>query len=178
MKLKALNNGKDYKLVLNQSRVKIIENATVERHYEHKFISALNCGGLTVVKLSFQNIFLITEEKFRYATQQHLFSKDQNQWINRYFTWEETELISCFNSIVDTSGVDNFDDDTLEEPLHDMVNLYLRDWSYSLALDIVSKHKLTLKKKSSKALPKEIKKLTKKSQINECKENHIYKMGF
>ena len=79
---------------------------------------------------------------------------------------------------MDTSGVDNFDDDTLEEPLHDMVNLYLRDWSYSLALDIVSKHKLTLKKKSSKALPKEIKKLTKKSHINECKENHIYKMGF
>ena len=65
MKLKALNNDKDYKLVLNQSWVKTIENATVEGHYEHKFISALNCGGVTAVKLSFQNIFLITEEKFR-----------------------------------------------------------------------------------------------------------------
>ena len=65
MKLKALNNDKDYKLVLNQSWVKIIENATVEGHYEHKFISAFNCGGVTAVKLSFQNIFLITEEKFR-----------------------------------------------------------------------------------------------------------------
>ena len=65
MKLKALNNDKDYKLVLNQSWVKIIKNATVEGHYEHKFISALNCGGVTAVKLSFQNIFLITEEKFR-----------------------------------------------------------------------------------------------------------------
>ena len=37
---------------------------------------------LTAVKLSFQKFFLITEEKFRYATQhttKHLFGKDKHQ---------------------------------------------------------------------------------------------------
>lgn len=120
MKLKALNNGKDYKLVLNQSRVKIIENATVERHYEHKFISALNCGGLTVVKLSFQNIFLITEEKFRYVTKQNTYLAKTN--INELTDTllENTELISYFKLIVDTSGIDNFENDALEKLLHGM----------------------------------------------------------
>ena len=37
----------------------------------------------------------------------------------------------------------------------------------TLARDIVSKHKLSLKKKRSKALQKEIKKSTEKPQINE-----------
>ena len=48
-----------------------------------------------------------------------------------------------------------------------MVSLYLRVWSYSLAPDIVSKHKRSLKKKCSKALRKETKKSTEKLQINE-----------
>ena len=48
-----------------------MDHATVEGNYEHKLISALNCSGLAAVKLSFQNIFLITEEKFRYVTQQN-----------------------------------------------------------------------------------------------------------
>ena len=39
-----------------------MDHATVEGNYEHKLISALNCGELTVVKLPCQNIFLITEE--------------------------------------------------------------------------------------------------------------------
>ena len=49
IKLKALN-GKEFKLDLNQSRVKIMDHATVEGNYEHKLISALNCGELTAVK--------------------------------------------------------------------------------------------------------------------------------
>ena len=49
--------------------MKIMDHAIVERNYEHKLISALNLEGLTEFKLPFQNIFLITEEKFRSATQ-------------------------------------------------------------------------------------------------------------
>ena len=71
IKLKALN-CKDYKVDLNQSQVKIMDHATVEGSYEHKLISALNCDGRTAVKLAFQNIILITAEKFRYSTQQYL----------------------------------------------------------------------------------------------------------
>ena len=51
-KLKALG-GKDYKLDLNQSRVKIMDHTTVEGNYEHKLISSLNRGGLAAVKLPF-----------------------------------------------------------------------------------------------------------------------------
>ena len=54
--------------------------------------------------------------------------------------------------------------------------IYLRVQSYSLARDSVSKHKLSIKKKHSKALRKEIKKSTEKHQINQWKEYyHIYK---
>ena len=55
-KLKAFSY-KDYKLDLNQSRVKIMDHTTVEGNYEQKLILALNRGGLTAVKLPFQNIF-------------------------------------------------------------------------------------------------------------------------
>ena len=67
---------------------------------------------------------------------------------------------------MDTSGVDNSDDDVRERILHGMLSLYLRVRSHSLARDIVSKNKLSLKKKCSKALRKEIKNSTEKPQIN------------
>ena len=94
-----------------------------------------------------------------------------NEWADTLL--ENTELISYFKSIVDTSDVDNFDDDARDKLLHDMLSLYLRVRLYSLARDIVSKHKLSLKKKRSKALQKEIKKSTGKPQINEWKEYYI-----
>ena len=124
IKLKTLN-CKDYKLDLNQSWVKIMDHATVEGNYEHKLISTLNCGGLAAVKLPFPNIFLITEEKFRYVTQQntHLVKININELTDPLF--ENTEFISYFNSIVHTSGVDNFDDNAHEKLLHGMVSLYL-----------------------------------------------------
>ena len=62
IKLKSFS-GKDYKLDINQSWVKLIDHARVEGNYEQNLISAHNRGGLAAVKLPFQNIFLITEEK-------------------------------------------------------------------------------------------------------------------
>ena len=80
---------------------------------------------------------MITEEKFRYDTKQnpHL-AKINSELTNTLL--ENTELISYFNSVVDTSGVDNFDDDAHEKFLHDMLSLYLRVRLYSLARDIAS----------------------------------------
>ena len=43
-------NGKDYKLVFNQSQIKIMDHAIVEGNYEHKLISAYNRGRLTTLK--------------------------------------------------------------------------------------------------------------------------------
>ena len=68
---------------------------------------------------------------------------------------------------MDISVVDNFDDDVREKLLHDMLSSHERVRSYSLTPDIVSKHKLSLKKKHSKSLRKEIKKSTGKPQTIE-----------
>ena len=46
-----------------------MDHATVEENYERKLISPLNHDGLTAVNEAFTNIFLITEEQVRYATQ-------------------------------------------------------------------------------------------------------------
>ena len=106
IKLKAIS-GKDYKLDLKLSCVKIMYHTIAEWNYEHKLISALNQGGLTAVKLPFQSIFLITEEKFRYVTQQNTQLAKINISELTDTLLEKKELISYFKSIVDTSGVDN-----------------------------------------------------------------------
>ena len=54
-------NGKDYKLVFNQSQIKIMDHATVEGNYEHKLISAYNRGRLNNIKVRI--FFLIIKEK-------------------------------------------------------------------------------------------------------------------
>ena len=156
IKLKALNR-KDYKLDLNQSRVKIMDHATAVGNYEHKLISALDRHGLTAVKFLIQNIFLITGEKFRFVTQQntHLTEVNINELTDTLL--ENTELISYFNSILDTSGVGTFDNNGLEKLLHDMLSLYLRLQSHSLVRDIVSKHKFFLKNKVQRLSKKELK---------------------
>ena len=68
---------------------------------------------------------------------------------------------------MDTSGVDNFDDDARKKLLHDMLNLYLWVRSYLSVGDIVSKHKLFFEEKTLKGSSKKIKKWTEKPQINE-----------
>ena len=100
----------------------------------------------------------------RYATEQntHLAKTNISALTNSLL--EYTKLISYFNSIVDTSGVDNFDDDAHEKLLHDMLSLFLRVRSYSLTPDIFSKLKLSFKKIRSKSLRKEIRKSTKMTQ--------------
>ena len=156
IKLKALN-GKDYKLDLNQSRVKTMDHATAKGNYEHKLILALDRHGLTAVKFLIQNIFLITGEKFRFVTQQntHLTEVNINELTDTLL--ENTELISYFNSILDTSGVGTFDNNGLEKLLHDMLSLYLRLQSHSLVRDIVSKHKFSLKNNVQRLSKKELK---------------------
>ena len=156
IKLKALNR-KDCKLDLNQSQIKIMDHDTAVGNYGHKLISALDRHGLTAVKFLIQNIFLITGEKFRFVTQQntHLTEVNINELTDTLL--ENTELISYFNSILDTSGVGTFDNNGLEKLLHDMLSLYLRLQSHSLERDIVSKHKFSLKNNVQRLSKKELK---------------------
>ena len=79
---------------------------------------------------------------------------------------------------MDTSGADNFDDDAHEKLFHEMFSLRLQVRSYSLARDIIYKHKLSSKKKRSKALGKEIKNSTEKPKINEWKEQYRYSTNY
>ena len=112
----------------------------------------------------FRIFFLITEEKFGYARQQntHLPKININELTDALL--ENTEFISYFNSVVDTSCVDNFDENTRERLFFDLSNLYLRVRLYSLARDVVSKRKISLKRQRSKTLLKKS-----KSQVKNLK---------
>ena len=92
-----------------------MDDATVEGNYEQKLISSFNRAGLTAKKNSISEFFFfffISEEK--YATQQNTYLSKIN--INELTDTllENTEFISYFNSVLDTSCVDNFDDNTRE----------------------------------------------------------------
>ena len=105
----------------------------------------------------FRIFFLITEEKFGYARQQntHLPKININELTDALL--ENTEFISYFNSVVDTSCVDNFDENTRERLFFDLSNLYLR-------VRLYSKRKISLKRQRSKTLLKKS-----KSQVKNLK---------
>lgn len=158
--------GKNYKSVKNQATAKILQHATIDDCESQKLIDCLNRGGLTAVSIEFQRIFLKTEMQFRIATtnQNHLKSIDVKSITN--VLMQDTEVISYYNSVVDTSGVKNFQDENKENLLENMIQLYLRVRSFSLARDIVGKHKLASKQKRTKALRKDIKKSSEKPNIS------------
>ena len=142
-------NSKDYKHYLKKSHVKIIDHATVEENDKHKLISVFNHGGLTAIKLqritAIKNIFFISERKFRYSTQEKIHLAKIN--ISKLpIIWLENKLVSYFNSIMDSSGVDHFYVYAYEKLVNDMLDLQSRP--YSLARDAVSKYKFYLKKKN------------------------------
>ena len=105
----------------------------------------------------FRIFFLITEEKFGYARQQntHLPKININELTDALL--ENTEFISYFNSVVDTSCVDNFDENTRERLFFDLSNLYLR-------VRLYSKRKISLKRQRLKTLLKKS-----KSQVKNLK---------
>ena len=132
-----------------------------------KLVNCLNRGGLTAVSIDFQRMFLKAEVQFRKVTttNNHLKSIDVNSIT--YSLVQDTEFISYYNSVLDTCGVENIDSEDRENLLQNMLQLYIRVRAFSLARDIVGKHRQASKQKRSKALRKNIKKSTDKPNITD-----------
>lgn len=75
--LKKIRSKKDYKSVINQEKIKILETAITDDTSDQRLINFLSRGGFTDVSLDFQRIFTKTEEKFRERTShEHLVEID------------------------------------------------------------------------------------------------------
>ena len=150
-----------------QSTIKILQHVIVDDWEDQKLVNCLNRGGLTAVSLDFQRVFVKAEVQFRKvtSTNNHLKSIDVNSIT--YSLMQDTEVISHYNSVVDTSGVENIEIEDRKNLLQNMLQLYIRVRAFSLARDIVGKHRLASKQKRSKALRKNIKKSTDKPNITD-----------
>ena len=165
--LKKAMLGKNCDSAKNQSIIKILQHASVDNLENQKLVNCLNRGGLTAVSIDFQRMFLKAEVQFRKVTttNNHLKSIDVNSIT--YSLMQDTEVISYYNSVVDTCGVENIDSEDRENLLQNMLQLYIRVRAFSLARDIVGKHRQASKQKRSKALHKNIKKSTDKPNITD-----------
>ena len=121
--LRKTMQGKSCDSAKNQPTVKILQHATVDEN--QKLVSCLTRGGLTVVSIDFQRMFLKAEIQFRKvtSTSNHLKSIDVNSLT--YFLMQDAEVISYYNSVVDTSGVENIDIEDRENLQQNMLQLYL-----------------------------------------------------
>ena len=126
-------HGKNYNSSTNQATVRILKNSLVNELDDQKLVKTLSRGGLTAVSLEFQRMFLKTEIAFRIETSKdtHLDSINIQKIAENLM--EDTEVISHYNSIVDSSGVPNVTDELRESLLSNMLRLYLRVRAFSLA---------------------------------------------
>ena len=123
-----------------------------------KLIAVQNRGGLSAVNTSIQHLFLKVEEKFR---QQTTFDNIRKIDIARITSdlISNQDVISYFNTHYDTSGI-RLEKEIKKNLLENMIKLFCRVRSFSLAKDITEKHRQILKAKKSKGLRKSIKKAT------------------
>ena len=165
--LKKTLQRKNHDTAKNQAIVRILHHATVDDWEDQKLVNCLNRGGLTAVSIEFQRMFLKAEIRFRIATttNNHLKNIDVNNITHSLM--QDTEVVSYYNSVVDTSGVENLQDEEKDNLLQNMLQLYLRVRAFSLARDIVGKHKLASKQKLAKCLRKDIRKSTNKPNITD-----------
>ena len=124
--LKKTMLGKNCDSAKNQSIIKILQHASVDNLENQKLVNCLNRGGLTAVSIDFQRMFLKAEVQFRKVTttNNHLKSIDVNSIT--YSLMQDTEVISYYNSVVDTCGVENIDSEDRENLLQNMLQLYIR----------------------------------------------------
>ena len=118
--------GKNCDSAKKHSTIKILQHAIVDAWEDQKLVNCLNRGGLTAVSLDFQRMFVKVEVQFRKVTttNNHLKSIDVNSIT--YSLMQDTEVIGHYNSVVDTSGVENIENEDRENLLQNMLQLYIR----------------------------------------------------
>ena len=152
--LKKTKQRANYHSSENQTIITILQNTIVEDSSDQKLISVQNRGGLTAVTEDCQKIFYRAEEQFRIQTSVD-FLREINIKMMADCLLESIDVVSFFNAAVNMAGV-NLPEEIKMNMLQNMVMLYLRVTSFSLAKDITSKKKSS--NTSSKALRQDIKK--------------------
>lgn len=118
-----------------------------------KLISSLNRGGLWAISRHAQLIFERIEHYFRVITSGsplHInISSIESQSVS------DLQLVSAYNAmLLDAEIIVN--NSIAKDVLHSIVHLYVTVRSFSLAKDVIQRHKIKCKKVKAKALRKEI----------------------
>ena len=130
----------------------------------HRLTSLLNRGGLWGITKPAQTIFIRTEKYFRVLT-----SNCPAAGIDikiRSKSTKDSEVHTAFKCIKANSEL-KLDDRVAKDVLQNIIDLYIRVWSFSFARDVVQKYKLQMKLVKEKALRKHISRASKDSEIRQ-----------
>ena len=130
---------------------------------DQRLIATTTRGGLKAVNVEIQQIFVIADETFGDHTSgaYHISKVNIELIINQLMM--DTSLISMYNSLIVDETINT---EVKHSLLENLLKLYIRVRAFTFAKDITNKHKYLLKKSKSKALRKDIKKATEKTEIS------------
>ncbi|XP_065674680.1 uncharacterized protein LOC136091273 [Hydra vulgaris] len=160
--LKKAKNSKNYQSAENQAIIAILKHSILEKNKPSGqiLIDAQNRGGLTSLTEECQQIFIQTEIKFRAETIDTLLRKIDIP--NMASELIRNTTVQCFyNAIVDNSCQFKIEKEIKTNLLENMIKLYLRVRTFSLAKDVAQRQKAQQKKTKSKGgLRSNIKKIS------------------
>ena len=152
--LKKTKQRANYHSSENQAIITILQHTIAEDSSGQKLISVQNRGGLSAVTGVCQKIFYRAEEEFRIQTSVD-FLMEINLKMMVDHLLESIDVVSFSNAAVNMAGVDLHEEIKMNL-LQNMIILYLRVRSFSIAKDITSKQESS--STLSKALRQDIKK--------------------
>ena len=119
-----------------------------------RLISSLNRGGLWGIKKSIQTIFQRTEHYFRDNTSKAGLRKlDCTDIVSK--STHDIDVVSAYHLVLSDAEL-TVESTVAKDVLHNIIQLYLRVRSFSLAKDIIQNHKIKAKQLKSKVLHKDI----------------------
>ena len=158
-------NNKNYRSKICQDSMSILSATKSKTLPENaKLINALLRGGLWAVNFYTEKIFIIAEKYFNIHT--GISSREIMVYDMVKTIMEFSYIKEFYKNIVDTcDGIISLE--TTKVVLYDMLTVYLKVRSFSLAKDVVQKHKIS---QNAKGKAKSLRKTLKKSTTEEDKK--------
>ena len=136
-----MRNAKDCFTNDSQAVISLLESFVEDEIETQRRIASQSRGGLTAVKNELQQIFLITEERFRKETDSTTLVSKINIFTISDKLMKVNEVRSIYSALIEISGV-KMENEIADNLLEKMLTLYLRVRSFTYAKDITSKHKI------------------------------------
>ena len=118
-------------------------------------INAKNRGGLWKIVAEIQNIFLITESKFRLYTAHRISKIDSNNLVSQLIL--NSLVQGNYFDVCSRADSEKVPKEIALNLLEHLLLLYVRVRSFSFAKDRVRKHKLEMQQRKTKSLRTELK---------------------